>query len=43
METMKKIAIILFAMVLSLPAFSQGKYGKDSVECTKYLSFYSEL
>jgi len=40
---MKKIAIILFAMVLSLPAFSQGKYGKDSVECTKYLSFYSEL
>ena len=43
METMKKIAIILFAMVISLPAFSQGKYGKDSVECTKYLSFYSEL
>jgi len=43
METMKKIAIIIFAIVLSFPAFSQGKYGKDSVECTKYLSFYSEL
>ncbi|NMB37329.1 MAG: hypothetical protein GX993_04690 [Bacteroidales bacterium] len=40
---MKKIAIIIFAIVLSFPAFSQGKYGKDSVECTKYLSFYSEL
>ena len=43
MEKMKKIAIILFVMVLSVPTFSQGKYGKDSVECTKYLSFYSEL
>lgn len=40
---MKKIAIIIFAIALSFPAFSQGKYGKDSVECTKYLSFYSEL
>ncbi|MBQ0025407.1 MAG: hypothetical protein KBT00_06780 [Bacteroidales bacterium] len=40
---MKRIIVILLAVVLSVPAFAQGKYGKDSVECIKYLSYYSEL
>ncbi len=39
---MKKAAVILFALILSLPAFAQGKFGADSAECIKYLSYYSE-
>ena len=39
---MKKAAVILFALVLSLPVFAQGKFGADSAECIKYLSYYSE-
>jgi len=39
---MKKLPIILFAIVLSIPAFAQGKFGADSAECIKYLSYYSE-
>ena len=39
---MKKAAIILLALVLSVPAFAQGKFGADSAECIKYLSYYSE-
>ena len=40
---MKKVTIILMTLVLALPAFAQGRYGKDSAECVKYLSYYSEL
>ena len=40
---MKKIAIILMTLVLAVPAFAQGRFGKDSAECTKYLSYYQEL
>ena len=42
---MKKLFIALasFAMMLSgMQAFAQGKYGADSAECIKYLSYYSE-
>lgn len=39
---MKKLTVILFAMVLALPSFAQGKFGADSAECIKYLSYYSE-
>ena len=40
---MKKFALILLTLVLAVPAFSQGRFGKDSAECTKYLSYYQEL
>ena len=40
---MKKFAIILMTLVLAVPAFAQGRFGKDSAECTKYLSYYQEL
>lgn len=40
---MKKITLILLAMALAAPMFGQGRYGKDSAECVKYLSYYSEL
>ncbi|MFA5326065.1 MAG: hypothetical protein WC305_07920 [Bacteroidales bacterium] len=39
---MKKIVIILVALIIAVPSFSQGKYGKDSSECIKYLSYYQE-
>jgi len=40
---MKKFALILLTLVLVVPAFAQGRFGKDSAECTKYLSYYKEL
>lgn len=40
---MKKLAIILLAVALASPVFAQGRFGKDSAECVKYLSYYSEL
>ena len=40
---MKKIAILLLTLVLAVPSFAQGRFGKDSAECVKYLSYYSEL
>ena len=40
---MKKIALILMTLVLAFPVFAQGRFGKDSAECTKYLSYYQEL
>ena len=40
---MKKFAIILLTLLLAVPGFAQGRYGKDSAECVKYLSYYSEL
>ena len=40
---MKKFTIILLTLILAVPAFAQGRFGKDSAECVKYLSYYSEL
>lgn len=40
---MKKISIIILTLLLAVPGFAQGRYGKDSAECVKYLSYYSEL
>lgn len=41
---MKRIVLAVFAIMLALPASlsAQGKYGKDSAECLKYLSYYKE-
>lgn len=42
---MKRISIIFAAIVMILSGtnvFAQGKYGADSAECIKYLSFYKE-
>ena len=42
---MKKITMILTAVLAlsaGMNAFAQGKYGADSAECLKYLSYYQE-
>ncbi len=42
---MKKLALIFFAVVAvfsSQKVSAQGKYGADSAECIKYLSYYQE-
>lgn len=39
---MKKLTVILFTLFIALSVSAQGKYGKDSAECVKYLSYYSE-
>ena len=42
---MKKLTFILFAVMatfMGLNASAQGKYGADSAECIKYLSYYQE-
>ena len=42
---MKKITLVLLAFtmtVLGLNVSAQGKYGADSAECLKYLSYYQE-
>lgn len=42
---MKKVSVLFLLAVLSLisiSSFAQGKYGKDSTECTRNLSFYSD-
>lgn len=43
---MKKITLIVFSAILmvlgSNLASAQGKYGADSAECIKYLSYYKE-
>ncbi len=40
---MKKLLIgTLTFMLTSFALLAQGKYGKDSLECTKYLSYYRE-
>lgn len=43
---MKKLTIVLVALVSALMmgsnASAQGKYGADSAECIKYLSYYQE-
>ena len=39
---MKKILTIMFAVMFTMNAFAQGKFGPDSAECVKYLSYYLE-
>lgn len=40
---MKRLAIIALAVILSAGSvFAQGKFGADSAECVKYLSFYND-
>ena len=43
---MKKIALIFVMSILCMAGsanlFAQGKYGADSADCIKYLSYYSE-
>ena len=43
---MKKLLFSLLAVLMiggvSVPASAQGKYGPDSAECIKYLSYYKE-
>ena len=41
---MKKITLAVLTLLLAFPGslFAQGKYGKDSSECIKYLSYYKE-
>lgn len=43
---MKKIALVLFSAAVSFISVfdlaAQGKYGADSAECIKYLSYYKE-
>ncbi len=43
---MKKITVVLFAVLAAVfvgqNASAQGKYGADSAECIKYLSYYQE-
>ena len=41
---MKKITLAVLTLMLAFSgsAFAQGKYGKDSAECIKYLSYYKE-
>jgi tetratricopeptide (TPR) repeat protein len=41
---MKKITITILTLLLTVSGslFAQGKYGKDSADCLKYLSYYKE-
>ena len=42
---MKKIALLIFvaaAALFSSKVSAQGKFGPDSIECIKYLSYYTE-
>ena len=44
-DDMKKLVLILFAALAvfsSQKVYAQGKYGADSAECIKYLSYYQE-
>ena len=36
------IAILAIATLSASSVFAQGKYGADSAECIKYLSYYKE-
>ena len=43
--TMKKITLVLLTLVMAafgVKVSAQGKYGADSAECIKYLSYYQE-
>ena len=39
---MKRIVLTAFALLTSVLVFGQGRYGADSAECVKYLSFYQQ-
>ena len=43
---MKKNVLLFFSVIFMLTgaciASAQGKYGADSAECIKYLSYYNE-
>lgn len=39
---MKRILLATTALFISILVFGQGKYGADSAECIKYLSFYMQ-
>ncbi|MFA6593173.1 MAG: hypothetical protein WCS67_07530 [Bacteroidales bacterium] len=42
---MKKLIFAIFALAITLPGVNssaQGKYGADSADCIKYLSYYKE-
>ena len=39
---MKRILFATVALFVSVLAFGQGRYGADSAECIKYLSFYQQ-
>ncbi len=39
---MKKLSLVFLAAFLSLTAFSQSKYGEDSVKCVQNLSLYRD-
>ena len=42
---MKKIIVVFATVAMMLGSsnvFAQGKFGADSAECIKYLSYYSE-
>ena len=40
---MKKLTLIVLAVAAVLPAMAQGRFGADSAECVKNLSYYQEL
>jgi len=40
---MKKLVVAILAFSLVFPAMAQSRFGKDSAECVKYLSYYQEL
>ena len=39
---MKRILLATVALLVSTLVFGQGRYGADSAECIKYLSFYQQ-
>lgn len=39
---MKRILLAALAIMMSTLVFGQGRYGADSAECIKYLSFYQQ-
>ncbi len=39
---MRRILFVTVAFLMSTLAFGQGRYGADSAECVKYLSFYQQ-
>lgn len=42
MKAIKTAVLTVILVAMSVPVFAQGKYGADSAECIKYLSYYKE-
>jgi len=42
MKNIRILFVLAFMTLVASSGFAQGKYGKDSVECMRNLSFYSE-